>query len=93
MVLAISTDPPEKSREIVDAYSLGFPLLSDVDLRAIDGFGVRHEDGDPTSPGDIARPATFILDREGRIVWRDLTENWRIRVRPERILDELSRIP
>ena len=43
--------------------------------------------------GDIARPATFILDREGTIVWRDLTENWRVRVRPERLIEQLRALP
>jgi len=90
-VLAISVDPPEHSREIVAAYGLEFPVLSDPSLVAIDAFGVRHPGGG--LDGDIARPATFILDREGAIVWRDLTENWRVRVRPERLLDELRRLP
>lgn len=43
--------------------------------------------------GDIARSATFVIDRDGRIVFRDLQENWRVRVRPERIVEELRNIP
>lgn len=43
--------------------------------------------------GDIARPAVFVLDREGRVAWRQLTENWRVRVRPEVILEQLARLP
>jgi hypothetical protein len=39
---------------------------------------------------DIARPATFICDR-GVVVWRDLTDNWRVRPRPRDILDALGR--
>ena len=90
-VLAISVDPPEKSREIVEAYGITFPVLSDPDLTAIDLFDVRHVGGG--LDGDIARPATFILDREGRVVWRQLTENWRIRLRPETVLEQLSDVP
>jgi len=90
-VLAISVDPPEESRRIVEAYGLDFRLLSDPDLRVIDQFGVRHADGG--LDGDIARPAVFILDREGRVVWRDFTANWRVRVRPGRILEQLAVIP
>ena len=52
---------------------------------------MRHEDG--WIEGDIARPATFILDRSGHIVWRALTENWRIRPRPDELLAELAKIP
>lgn len=90
-MLAISVDPPEDSRPIVESYGLTFPLLSDPDLRVIDAYGLRHPDGG--LDGDIARPAVFVLDREGRIAWRDLTDNWRVRVRPERLLDELRAIP
>jgi peroxiredoxin len=90
-VLAISVDSPADSREIVRAYGLEFPLLSDADGAVLDAFGVRHAGGGLA--GDIARPALFILDREGRVVWRELTDNWRVRVRPETILERLAAIP
>ncbi len=89
--MAISVDPPEKSRELTEAYGWEFPLLSDPSCSAIDAFGVRHPQGGIF--GDVARPATFILDRQGRIVWRDLTENWRVRTRPERLFEALASIP
>ena len=40
-------------------------------------------------------PADFplLLDREGAVAWRHLTENWRVRVRPEQVLEQLSQIP
>jgi len=86
-VLAVSVDPPERSREVAAAYGLSFPLLSDPEARVIRAYGVLHADGVPG--GDLARPATFVLDRRGHVVWRDLTENWRVRVRPERIVAAL----
>ena len=90
-VLAVSVDPPERSREIAAAYGISYRLLSDPALAAIDAYGVRHAGGG--MDGDIARPATFILDREGRVVWRDLTENWRVRARPGTIVEQLRRLP
>jgi hypothetical protein len=57
----------------------------------IDRFGLRHRKGG--LDGDIARPAIFILDREGRVAWRELTDNWRVRARPDRLLEELAAIP
>ena len=38
----------------------------------------------------IARPGTFLVDEEGRILWRELTENWRVRLDPQRVLDALD---
>jgi peroxiredoxin len=90
-VVAISTDAPADSAEAVRAHAFSFPLLSDVDGAALDAFGVRHRDGG--LDGDIARPAVFVLDRDGRVVWRDVTDNWRVRVRPEDVLRELGKIP
>ena len=90
-ILAVSVDPVEKSRDLAGKIDLGFQILSDPDLRVIDAYGVRHKDGG--LEGDIARPAVFVLDREGRVVWRDLTDNWRIRVRPERLFEHLAAIP
>jgi peroxiredoxin len=89
-VLAISVDPVERAREIVEAHGLEFALLSDPQAAVVREYGVLHEGGGPF--GDIARPACFLLDRQGRIVWRDLTENWRVRVRPDRVLDQLARL-
>jgi hypothetical protein len=53
---------------------------------------VRHDGGGIGGSG-IARPAVFILDRDGAVAWKDLTENWRIRVRPDRVIEELARLP
>lgn len=92
-VAAISVDTPGQSLELARAQGITFPLLSDPEGQALEAFGVRHTEGNPIDHKDIARPATFVADREGRIVWRDMTSNWRIRPRPETLLAELERIP
>lgn len=89
--MAISVDPVEASQKLAADLKLDFQLLSDPDLKVIDTYSVRHPGGGGGK--DIARPATFILDREGVVRWRELTENYRIRVRPERILERLAQIP
>ncbi len=90
-VLAISVDAPEDSQAIVEAYDLEFPVLSDPHAAVIRAYGILHADGG--IEGDVARPAVFVIDREGRVAWRDLTDNWRVRVRPERVLEELRKLP
>lgn len=91
-VLAISTDTVEDTAAAFRSQGLTFPVLADPELQAVDAYGVRHSLGG-IEGDDIARPAVFVIDREGRIVWRDLTDNWRVRVRPERILERLRAIP
>ena len=92
VVLAISADAVEDLRVVADAYKLDFRLLSDPDLQLVDALGLRHVEAGWTG-GDISRPATFVADREGAIAWRDLTENWRVRVPPDGILEELAKLP
>ncbi len=87
-ILAVSTDPPEDSLKIVKKLDLSFPILSDPDLKVIDQFGLRHEGGMMGS--DIARPAVYLLNGEGKIVWQELTDNWRVRVRPSTIIDVIG---
>jgi peroxiredoxin len=92
VVLAISVDPVATSLELAGKTGIEFPLLSDPNLEAIDAYGVRH-DGGGMGGVSIARPAVFVLDREGNVAWKDLTENWRVRVRPDQVLEQLKRLP
>jgi peroxiredoxin len=92
VVLAISADTPEENQRLAESAGLEFSLLSDRDAKVLDAFGLRHA-GASIDGGDIARPAVFIIDRDGNISWRSLTDNWRVRVRPETILKELKKLP
>lgn len=90
-VLAVVVDPVERNAELAENAALEFPIAADPELRAIDAYGLRHDRGEE-SP--IARPATFLIDAEGIVRWRDLTESYRLRPRPDDILariDELRR--
>ncbi len=91
-MLAISVDPVEKNLELSDMLGFEFALLSDPDLEVIDAYGVRHKEGG-IGGVDIARPAVFVLDREGNIAWKNITDNWRVRVRPDEVLKQLAGLP
>jgi hypothetical protein len=47
-----------------------------------------HENAKPGG-GAIARPAIFLVEADGTISWRRLTDDYRVRVRPEDILEAL----
>ena len=88
-VLAISVDSADRNQRLALEQQIDFPLLADPQLSAIDAYHLRHPNGNPTGT-DIARPAIFILDRQGVIQWQWLTDNWRVRARPETILKQLA---
>jgi peroxiredoxin len=83
-LVALVADPVDKNAEVAAHLGLEFPILSDPDLAVIDRYGLRHSEGIPGA--DIARPATFVLDRNGVVRWRDLTENYRVRPHPTDVL-------
>jgi peroxiredoxin len=90
-VLTISADPAETSRRHAEKQGFTFPILSDEKLEVIRRYGLFHAGG--FRGADIARPGEFLLDGEGTVLWRDLTEDYRVRVKPEEVLkvvDELK---
>jgi peroxiredoxin len=91
-VVAISADSNEQSRKLGASQGYTFPFLSDTRAEVIRRYGVLHaragEDG-----RDIARPAEFLVDATGTIRWVKLTDDVRVRARPEdvlRVIDELA---
>lgn len=91
-VLAICVDSVEENAGVVKKLGLEFPVLSDPELTVIDAYDLRHENA--VMQGEhIARPGVFIVDRNGVVRWTELTENYRIRVRPEQIVEQLLALP
>jgi len=65
-VIAISYDKVEVLAKFADEKTITFPLLSDPDSKAIKPFDVLVVDAAGKSNG-LAKPAIFILDKEGVI--------------------------
>lgn len=64
-VLAIAGQRAKKVEEYRTSHSLTIPVLIDPDRSVIKRYGVYHRIG--LTAVNIARPAMFIIDREGRI--------------------------
>jgi peroxiredoxin len=82
-ILAVVVDPVEENAKVVRDVGLDYHVLSDPTLTAIDAYGLRHDQ--PGQP-PIARPASFLIDAGGVIRWRDVTDNFRLRPKPDTIL-------
>ena len=83
--MAISVDTMEENTRLAERLGLWFPILSDVQGEAIRMWGVVHENAKPGG-GAIARPAIFLVEPDGTISWRHLTEDYRVRMHPDEIL-------
>ena len=75
---------------MVRDIGLDYRVLADPGLETIDAYDLRHAGGHEGS--DIARPATFLLDRDGRVRWRNLAANFRNRPSPEDILTQIDQL-
>lgn len=84
----MSVDTIEDNARLSAALGLEFPILSDVEERVINSWGLVHANAGPNG-ATIARPAIFLVEPDGTISWRRLTDNWRVRERPEDILEML----
>ena len=84
--VAISVDTPEVSRDLCQKAGYTFAFLSDPKADVIRRYDLIHA-GAGENGQDIARPAEFLLDSSGAVRWINLTENYRVRARPEQILE------
>ena len=69
-----------------------YTFLSDSKAAVIGRYGLVHR-GAGEGGGDVSRPAEFLLDRTGVVRWRNLTEDFRVRARPEDILEAARQLP
>ena len=90
-VVAISVDSPAESQKLCRSRGYTFPFLSDPKAATIRQYGVLHPKGGEDGQ-DIARPAEFLVDASGTIRWVNLTEDLRIRARPETVLAAIDRL-
>jgi peroxiredoxin len=84
-VVAISVDSCGDSKKLCQSQGYSFPFLSDPKAEVIRRFGVLHARAGMNDQ-DIARPAEFLVDAASTIRWENLTEDIRVRARPENVL-------
>jgi peroxiredoxin len=64
----------------------GLTYISDPDEVVIRRYGLQ----DSTLGEAVARPASFIVDRDGRVAWRYLPTDWRLRAGPDVYMNALG---
>lgn len=92
-LVAISVDPPEKLALMKTSSAAGFDFVSDPEGKLLDRLDVRHRGGNPENGGDVAQSASFLIAPDGRILWRKIAENYRVRPEPAEILAAIDALP
>lgn len=74
-VVAISVDSPWAQKGFADANTLTFPLLSDFNRQAVRAYGVELKDFAGVSGYNVAKRAVFVLDKNGVVRWKWISDN------------------
>jgi peroxiredoxin len=86
-LIAISSDTQIGAGNSRDKINNAYPVLSDEDLVTINAYNVLQ------APANIfARPATFIINEDGKIAWSDVGERFGHRTRSTQIIEGLNSI-
>ena len=91
-ILAVSVDPHDKvllmREKLKDNPGFNFPMLSDLDHRVIDRYGLLNDKAQRVIP----HPTTLVLDRKGIIRWRFTEVDYRVRPANEDILKQVAKL-
>ena len=89
-VVTVSVDLPEVIADRRHLHGLQATMLSDQQLVVTDAFGLRNQ-GIHSAPSNepakaLPVPATLLLDRQGVVLWRDLSTDYQRRSDPSVVL-------
>lgn len=93
----ISPQAPSHTRELAERFAAPMNFLRDADNLAARRLGILAEGGLPTGlqalgyDSDVPLPTVLITAPGGRIVYSDLTTNYRIRPEPAAFIEALDR--
>ncbi len=79
------------SRNLCRKAGYTYIFLSDPKAEVIRRYDLLHA-GAGINGQDISRPAEFLLDSSGVIRWVNLTEDYRVRARPDQIIKEAKEL-
>lgn len=84
-LIAISGDTPAGVARTQDDLGIAFTLLSDANLQTITDYNIVDQ-----IYANIGRPATYIVDENGKIAWKHLGERFGHRTTSSEIIAGLQ---
>ena len=95
-VALISPQPEKNTQVLADKFDVPFMFLTDVGNRAAKILGLEMKNGLPAGmemlgyEKDTVYPTIIITNSEGKIIYSDETNNYRIRPEPEAFIEVLN---
>ena len=92
-MVAITYDAPDLQQAFVEAGSIEYPFLSDIDGTTFGALGILNEE---YPPGDdnygLPYPGIYVLNSEQEIVGKIFVERYQLRVHPETVLEYTKQV-
>lgn len=88
-IVLISPQPTELTQRVAEMFEVPVRFWVDPDLSAANSLGIVNEYGVPSGPlaktygQHTVMPTVIIVDGEGRILYTDQTDNYRVRPEPD----------
>ncbi|WP_372809660.1 peroxiredoxin family protein [Litorivivens sp.] len=93
-VVMVSPQPHKKTRELAQKFDAPMQFCVDRNARAAKTLDIFHRNGIAAGVGgygaDTVLPTVIMTDEEGRILYCDLTDNYRVRPEPAEFLAVLN---
>jgi len=93
-VVLVSPQDEDHTRSLASRHGVGFRYLRDEGLVAARRLGILDSNGTPAGmigyEGDTVLPTLVVTDSEGRVVFADQTDNYRVRPTPDTVLAALG---
>ncbi|MEM0321288.1 MAG: peroxiredoxin [Thermoprotei archaeon] len=92
VVVGISVDPPFSNAAFKKSNNLNFPILSDYNREAVKLYGVAAENFAGLKGYTAAKRAVFILDKQGVVRYKWVSDDPRIEPNYDEIAREASKL-
>lgn len=95
-ILLVSPQPIRHTKSLAKRFKVPFTFLIDQDNKASKKLGIFHSSGTPMGlevfgyERDTVMPTVIMTDESGKIIFSDLTENYRVRPEPATFLKILQ---
>lgn len=87
----MSVDSQADSKRVVEHNHLPFDILSDEGAKVVTQMGLLHHE--KMQKKDIALPASFLIDKNGKIAWRHVAGYVQDRPDPADVREEVRKLP
>ncbi len=91
-VVLVSPQPADNTRELAERFDAPMTFAVDRDFTAAKQLNIFHDNAVPSNAGldaydsDSVYPTVVISDNDNRVIWSDLTDNYRVRPEPDLFL-------